>query len=185
MVEGDIKACFDEIAHEWLLENTPMDKTILKEFLKAGYVYEKELFPTGRGTPQGGIISPILANQTLNGIDGLLRKTQKRKAIRRQGCYESGRQKVQLTRYADDFVITARSKEVAESVKEVVSAYVAERGLQLSAEKTLITNIAEGFDFLGWNFRKYDGKLLIKPSKKSQQKVIHKNASAKQNNLIA
>ncbi|GHT71590.1 hypothetical protein FACS1894110_24910 [Spirochaetia bacterium] len=163
IVEGDIKACFDEIAHEWLLEHTPMDKPILKEFLKAGYVYENQLFPTERGTPQGGIISPTLANHTLNGIDGLLRVTIKRKTIRRKDYYESGRQKVQMVRYADDFVITAKSKEVAENVKELVGNYIAERGLQLSEEKTLITKISEGFDFLGWNFRKYDGKLLIKP----------------------
>jgi RNA-directed DNA polymerase len=72
IVEGDIKACFDETAHEWLLGHIPMDKPILKEFLKAGYVYEKRLFPTECGTPQGGLLSPILANATLNGIDGLL-----------------------------------------------------------------------------------------------------------------
>jgi RNA-directed DNA polymerase len=90
-------------------------------------------------------------------------------------------------------VITAGTKEVAEKARELVSGYMAERGLQLSEEKTLITNITEGFDFLGWNFRRYsNGKLLIKPSKKSQQKVLQKireiiqnNKSAKQDSLIA
>jgi RNA-directed DNA polymerase len=71
-------------------------------------------------------------------------------------------------------VITAATKEIAEEIKELVRSYLTERGLQLSAEKTLITHIGEGFDFPGWNFRKYNGKLLIKPSKKSQQKVLQK-----------
>jgi RNA-directed DNA polymerase len=191
IVEGDIKACFDEIAHEWLLENTPMDKTILKEFLKAGYVYEGQLFPTEQGTPQGGIISPLLANHTLNGIENLLRNNIKKRAIREDGTNKAEKPKVNLVRYADDFVITARNKEIAEQAKALVQEHIAERGLQLSEEKTLITNINEGFDFLGWNFRKYNGKMLIKPSKKSQQKVLQKiretidrNKTAKQDNLI-
>ena len=174
VVEGDIKACFDEIAHEWLLQNTPMDKTILEEFLKAGYVYEKELFPTERGTPQGGIISTILANHTLNGLDKLLKDTYKREHAGKGATYRLIVPKVNLVRYADDLIITAPTKERAEHVKETVSKFMAERGLQLSEEKTLITNIADGFDFLGWNFRKYKGKLLIKPSKKAQENVLEK-----------
>ena len=174
LVEGDIKACFDEIAHEWLLQNTPMDKTVLKEFLKAGYVYERELFPTERGTPQGGIASPILANHALNGLDKLLEDTYKRKYEKKDAVRRLVVPKVNLVRYADDFIITARTKEQAEQVKETVKTFMMVRGLQLSEEKTLITNIADGFDFLGWNFRKYSGKLLIKPSKKSQQSVLEK-----------
>ena len=68
VLEGDIKGCFDNINHEWLLDNIPMDKSILKQFLKAGFVYTRHLNPTNAGTPQGGIISPILANMTLDGI---------------------------------------------------------------------------------------------------------------------
>jgi RNA-directed DNA polymerase len=192
IVEGDIKACFDEIAHEWLLEHTPMDKRILRQFLKAGYVYENQMFPTERGTPQGGIVSPILANHTLNGLDKLLGDNFKRKRCKVDGVSGQYSPKVNLVRYADDFVVTARTKEIAEQAKELIGKYIAERGLQLSEEKTAVTHISQGFDFLGWNFRKYQGKLLIKPSKKSQQKVlqkirevIHKNISATQDNLIA
>ena len=174
VVEGDIKACFDEIAHEWLMRNTPMDKTTLKEFLKAGYVYEGELFPTERGTPQGGIISPILANHTLNGMDKHLEDTYKREPTGKGATYRQVNPKVHPVRYADDFIITAPTQERAEQVKETVRQHMAARGLQLSEEKTLITNIADGFDFLGWNFRKYKGKLLIKPSKKAQQNVLEK-----------
>jgi len=174
VVEGDIKACFDEIAHEWLMQNTPMDTHTLKQFLKAGYVYESELFPTERGTPQGGIISPILANHTLNGLDKLLADTYKRKQSGKGATYRVDEPKVNLVRYADDFIITAKTQERAEQVKETVKHHIAARGLQLSEAKTLITDIADGFDFLGWNFRKYQGKLLIKPSKKTQQNVLEK-----------
>ena len=72
VLEGDIKGCFDNISHQWLIDNIPMDKSILKQFLKAGYVFERQLFSTEAGTPQGGIISPILANITLDGIEKLL-----------------------------------------------------------------------------------------------------------------
>jgi RNA-directed DNA polymerase len=69
VLEGDIKGCFDNINHEWLLDNIPMDKPILKPFLKAGFVYNRHLNPTKAGTPQGGIISPILANMTLDRME--------------------------------------------------------------------------------------------------------------------
>jgi RNA-directed DNA polymerase len=174
IVEGDIKACFDEIAHDWLVEHTPMDKARLKEFLKAGYVYDKQVFPTERGTPQGGVLSPILANHTLNGMDSLMEKSFVPEWVGHGKSYKRIQPKVNLVRYADDFVITARTQEIAEEVKERVRDHVRERGLQLSEEKTVITSIAEGFDFLGWNFRKYHGKLLIKPSKKSQNRIYEK-----------
>lgn len=191
ILEGDIKSCFDEISHEWLSENTPIEKHVLNEFLKSGYVYKNELFPTEQGTPQGGLISAILANHTLNGIEELLKKNFKRKTIRKKNCSESGRQKVHLVRYADDFIITAKSEEVAIQARELVRIYIEKKGLILSEDKTLITNISTGFDFLGWNFRKYGEKLIIKPSKKSIQKVINKirdtirdNTSSKQDYLI-
>jgi RNA-directed DNA polymerase len=191
IIEGDIKSCFDEIAHEWLLANTPMNKEVLKEFLKAGYVYEKQLFPTGRGTPQGGIISPILANRTLNGLEQRLKDAYKIKYENEGAKYRAVEPKANLMRYADDFIVSARSREMAEQVKETVKEHMAERGLQLSEEKTVITNIADGFDLPGRNFRKYKGKLIIKPSKKSQQRFMEKiriiikhSRSATQDELI-
>ncbi len=72
ILEGDIKGCFDNISHEWLIKNIPMDKSILKQFLKAGFVFKGELFPTEDGTPQGGVISPILANMALDGMQKVL-----------------------------------------------------------------------------------------------------------------
>jgi RNA-directed DNA polymerase len=164
VLEGDIKGCFDHINHEWLLDNIPMDKSILTQFLKAGFVYKRHLNPTKAGTPQGGIISPILANMTLDGIEHLLLTRYPKRG--RKYC------KVNFVRYADDFVVTADSEETANEIKDLLKTFLRERGLELSDDKTLITNIAEGFDFLGWNFRKYRGKLLIKPSKESIQKFV-------------
>jgi RNA-directed DNA polymerase len=102
VVEGDIKSCFDEIAHEWLIGHIPMDNYMLKQFLKAGYVYEKQLFPTESGTPQGGIISPILANATLNGIETLLKGEFYRTTVKVNGKPKTFNPKVNLVRYADD-----------------------------------------------------------------------------------
>ncbi len=82
--------------------------------------------------------------------------------------------KVNFVRYADDFVVTAESKEVLEEIKPLLTDFLARRGLSLSPEKTLITHISDGFDFLGFNIRKYNGKLLIKPSMKSSEKVSEK-----------
>jgi len=80
--------------------------------------------------------------------------------------------KVHLVRYADDFIVTAQSKEMLEAIKQLLTNFLAARGLTLSEEKTLITHIDDGFDFLGFNIRKYNGKLLIKPSKKSIKRML-------------
>lgn len=156
VLEGDIKACFDRIDHGWLLRHIPMDKTILGKWLKAGYVEGNSLYPTEKGTPQGGIISPVLANMALDGLE---------KTAKKAGGKDS---KVNVVRYADDFIITCDTKIALEDrVKPAVARFLKTRGLELSEEKTKITSIDEGFDFLGFNVRKYGGKLLIKPSKKS------------------
>jgi len=160
-LEGDIQGCFDNIAHDWLRERIPMDRSILAQFLKAGYIFEDRLFPTDRGTPQGGIISPLLANMTLDGIEQLL-------------AANFPRMKVHFIRYADDFLVTAPTKEIAKEARDIIQEFLAERGLELSREKTVITHIDEGFDFLGYNFRKYNGKLLIKPSQKSIKAIMEK-----------
>jgi RNA-directed DNA polymerase len=169
-----------------MLENIQTDKTILRKWLKAGYVYRNQLFPTEAGTPQGGIISPTLANLTLDGLEAMLRN----KFARKGGSAK--RQQVNLIRYADDFIITGRSKELLEDeVKPMVESFLKERGLVLSEEKTRVTHIEEGFDFLGWNFRKYDGLMLIKPSRKNVKaflkdirEKVKGNKMAKQESLI-
>ena len=72
VLEADIKGCFDNISHDWMIANIPTDKAILRKWLKAGFVYQNELFPTEAGTPQGGIICPVLANMTLDGLEAML-----------------------------------------------------------------------------------------------------------------
>lgn len=184
VLEADIQGCFDNISHDWMVANIPTDKAILKKWLKAGFVYQNELFPTDAGTPQGGIISPVAANMTLDGLEAMLaRKFPKAKRLSL---------KMNMVRYADDFIITGHSKEwLEQEVKPAVVEFLAERGLVLSPEKTRVTHIRKGFDFLGWNIRKYNGKLLMKPSKTNVKThldkirdVIKVNKSAKQANLI-
>lgn len=162
ILEGDIKACFDQISHNWLVANIPMDKAILRKWLKAGYM-EKEVFhPTEAGTPQGGIASTVLANLTL---DKLERELKGRFCEKSRNRPSTG---VNYVRFADDFIVTARSKELLENqIRPFIEQFMNERGLMLSSEKTRITHIAEGFDFLGQNVRKYHGKLIIKPAKKN------------------
>jgi RNA-directed DNA polymerase len=162
ILEGDIKACFDTISHAWLERHIPMDRTILHQWLKAGYLERHAFHPTTAGTPQGGPISPVLANLTLDGIERLLNERYPKQTRART------RAKVNFVRFADDFIVTGSSKELLEhEVKPLITAFLAERGLELSAEKTHITHINDGFDFLGQNVRKYHGKLLITPSKQN------------------
>lgn len=179
--EADIKSCFDKISHQWLQDNIPMDKDILRKWLAAGYVDDGILHQTTEGTPQGGIASPTFLNLTLHGLEAaVINATSKHK------------DKVHLSIYADDFIITGSSKEVLEQkVKPVVESFLLERGLELSKEKTKITHIDDGFDFLSFNVRKYKGKFITKPSKKSIKhflsgirEIIKSNPTATTENLI-
>ena len=172
VLEGDIKGCFDHISHEWLLANIPMDKSVLKQFLKAGFVFERELFPTEEGTPQGGVISPILANMALDGIQAELEKNFDTSKKGEYSGFVHNKHKVNFIRYADDFVITAATREIAEKAKVIVGNFLKERGLELSEDKTVITHITDGVDMLGWTFRKFSGKLIVKPSKKSIKSFV-------------
>lgn len=187
VLEGDIKGCFDHISHDWLLSNIPMDTRILNKWLKCGVIFKGELFRTDEGTMQGGIISPTLANMTLDGMSDLL-ATKNKRVCRKNEKYSP---MVNMVRYADDFIITGRTKETLEEIKPMLVKFLAERGLELSEEKTLITHIDDGFDFLGFNIRKFKGVLLTQPSNKSVKKfldsiryVIDSNKSCRQETLI-
>src|SRR2546427_8100683 len=167
ILEGDIKSCFDKISHDWLLARVPIDRVILQKWLKSGYMEKHVLHETTDGTPQGGIISPALANCALDGLERLLQ--EKYPAGKRLKSLGGEKPCVNLVRYADDFVITSKSKELLEGeIKPLVEQFLQERGLELSPTKTVITHVEQGFDFLGQNVRRYpNGKLLIKPSKKN------------------
>ena len=153
VLEADIRGFFDNIAHESILKelgNFPK-KGLIKGWLKAGFVSDGKFNPTEMGTPQGGVISPLLANIGLHGLEKYIKSTNS---------------KLGVVRYADDFIVTARDKGSLETAQVQIQQWLSERGLELSAEKTLITSMKEGFDFLGFNHRHYNGKLIIKPSKK-------------------
>ena len=161
VLDADITGFFDNINHDWLLSHVRMNKRVLKQWLKCGVVEKRQLLDTMAGTPQGGIISPLLANLALDGLETGLTKF----VLNQLGFEKARKAKVHVVRYADDFVITCDSKELLETVvRPWVEAFLRERGLQLHAGKTRIVHIDDGFDFLGWNFRKYSEKLLIKPS---------------------
>ena len=169
ILEGDIRACFDKISHDWLLAHVPMDKTILRKWLKAGFMEQYVLYPTETGTPQGAVCSPVLANLTLDGLEKKLREQYPKATTR------SRKAKVNLVRFADDFVITGSTRELLETeVTPLVEQFMKERGLELSPEKTRITHIEEGFDFLGQHIREYNGKILVKPSRKNISRFLDK-----------
>lgn len=160
ILDADIKSCFDEISHGWLKENIVMDKRVLNQWLQAGYMEDNNLFETVRGTPQGGPASPILANMVLDGLEKEIHANCK------------SNDKVNFVRFADDFIVTAKSPDILkEKVIPTITRFLAHRGLSLSEEKTKIVHIKEGFDFLGFNIRKYKEKFLIKPSKDSIKSV--------------
>ncbi|EFW0539482.1 group II intron reverse transcriptase/maturase [Shigella boydii] len=187
VLEGDIKGCFDNISHKWLLEHIPMDKRILRSWLNAGFMEKGRLFTTDAGTPQGAPCSPVLANMCLDGLETILTNR-----FGRKGTAKASKSKVNYVRYADDFIVTGISREILESeVKPLITAFMQERGLLLSEEKTTVTHINDGFDFLGQNVRKYKGKLLIKPSKHNLKMFLNKiratiegNKTAKTDTLI-
>lgn len=153
VLEADIEGFFDNIAHESILKqlgNFPKRNLIIGWF-KAGFISKGEFNPTEKGTPQGSVISPLLANIGLHGLENHIKSTNP---------------KLGVVRYADDFLVTARDKGSLELSQSQIQQWLSIRGLNLSSEKTVITSMDEGFDFLGFNHRHYNGKLFIKPSKK-------------------
>ncbi len=163
VLEADIAGCFDNISKKWLLDNIPLDKTILRKWLEVGYVENGINYPTRKGTPQGGIISPTLSNMTLDGLEEVVRRAVPRGS------------RVNFIRYADDFIVTGKSRRLlVEKVKPAVVKFLCDRGLSLSEEKTIITYIKDGFTFLGQTFRKHGRKLHITPSKEGVLALIRK-----------
>ena len=176
ILDADIKGAFDFISHDYLCQTIgPVPgRELIKQWLKAGYIEQEEFHATEQGTPQGGVISPLLLNIALHGMEQAIDVT-----YNSQGQISGNRA---VVRYADDFVCFCETKEDAEQVQETLTAWLKERGLTLSAEKTRIVHLMEGFNFLGFNIRHYrtprttktGWKLLIKPSKESVQDLRKK-----------
>lgn len=178
VIDADIKGAFDNISHDKLLEvigDFPA-KELIRQWLKAGYVDKNVFHETTEGTPQGGIVSPLLANIALHGMETALGIKQKDS---RKGRYV--RNEHAMVRYADDFVVFCESREDAENTIKILSGWLEQRGLVFSEEKTRIVHLKDGFDFLSFNVRLYEQanarygyKLLIKPSKKAEKAIRYK-----------
>jgi RNA-directed DNA polymerase len=202
VLDADISKCFDKIDHKYLLNKLggcPRNiKKQVKAWLKAGYMEGQKLFPSEEGTPQGGVISPLLANIALHGMETVLNEWVKTW----KGTKKDNLKSFSFIRYPDDFVCLHESKEKIEQAQEILEQFLQPIGLQLKPEKTQITHTLQGekpgFDFLGFNIRQYKVnntksgfKTLIKPSKKAIKKHYEKvaecvksNKTAKQENLI-
>ncbi|OBW96607.1 group II intron reverse transcriptase/maturase [Gallibacterium anatis] len=170
VLDADIAGCFDHINHDWLIKHIPMNKRILRKWLKSGVVEFGQLKQTTEGTPQGGIISPTLANMTLDGLECLLENH-----FGKKGSRKIRENKTYLVRYADDFIISGKTKALLEEkVIPLIEGFLAERGLTLSAEKTKVVHIEQGFDFLGWTVRRFKSKILVRPSQKNVKAFYNK-----------
>jgi RNA-directed DNA polymerase len=173
ILDADIRGAFDHISHAFILKalgHTP-GREMVKQWLKAGYVEAEMFHETSRGTPQGGIVSPLLANIALDGLDELLATHRK---VKEYAYTEpNGRQKVSrkwsnrygFIRYADDFLVTAGTKEDIEAIVPTIERWFAERGLELNTEKTHITHVGEGVNFLGFHIRQFKGSCYTLPQK--------------------
>ena len=170
--EGDFKSCFDTLSHQHILNklgNFPL-KGLIKKWLEAGYLENNIFYKTKTGTPQGGIISPLLANIALDGMEEALNIEYKRKKTKNGYTY-ANKSKYVVVRFADDFVVLCKTLEDANNVYGLLEDYLDERGLTLAPDKTKITHIKDGFDFLGFNIRSY------KSSKKENGNIVLVKAS--------
>jgi len=174
--EGDFKGCFDNLKHDYIMEQIKdfPGKAVTERWLKAGYVDNNVFKKTEKGSGQGSVISPLLANIALHGMEEHLGIKYK-KYIKNNGYqYICNRTRYTMTRYADDFVIMCKSKEDAEAIYDKLKPYLEVRGLELEPSKTRVVEITKGFDFLSFNVRIYQTstgeKLLIKPSKEAVKK---------------
>lgn len=160
ILKADIKACFDNISHKWIMDNIPIDKEILKQFLQCGYVYNKIFYSSEKGIPQGSCISGIICNMVLDGLERVLK--------------DRFNDIVHIIRYADDFIITGISKASLQIVVPVVECFLSERGLSLSYEKTKITHLKDGFSFLGYRIYKQNNNIISVPTRDNMDFLLNK-----------
>jgi len=157
ILEADISSCFDRIAHEPLLARLHLFRDITRRWLEAGVVESGHWEPTEAGTPQGGVISPLLANIALDGLERLF----------------AGKWWARVVRYADDFIVVAPTRRIAErGIRQRVEKFLGERGLELNPKKTGVTSLSQGFNFLGFTFREFGGKRLVTPQKEKVQRFL-------------
>jgi RNA-directed DNA polymerase len=156
VLDADIRSAFDTISHNHILKAVDQmpGRELIRKWLEAGYVEAEIFHATERGVPQGGVVSPLLSNIAFDGMQQLL-----------QG-------KAGLIRYADDLLATAPTREKIEQVVPLIQDFLRERGLELHPEKTRIVSVTDGFNFLGFHVKHYQGKCLIKPQKEKVLKLL-------------
>jgi len=163
-LDADLKAAFDHVDHDHVLNmlGTFPAREAVSGWLKAGVIGKDGFAPTEEGTPQGGVISPLIFNIALHGMEEAAGTVYRRNPYRDSEATVPGTPVV--IRYADDFIALCESREQAETVKTRLTPWLAARGLAFNEDKTRVVHLDEGFDFLGFNVRRYGPKLLIKPS---------------------
>jgi RNA-directed DNA polymerase len=170
VLDADLAAAFDRIDHDHLMSMLgafPARGTV-RRWLKAGVIENGRFAPTEEGTPQGGVISPLLLNIALHGMEWA---AGVRYWTAPSNAGMTARHCPVLIRYADDLVVLCHTRQMAEQVKARLAEWLAPRGLAFNEDKTRIVTLNEGFDFLGFNVRRYDGKLLIKPSLAARRRI--------------
>ena len=161
----DVQAYYSHIQHDWLMENIPMDKKVLGQFLGAGHVFAGELFPKEEaGISLGANLSPMMANHVLDGLQKYI--YQHLQPAPQNVDYANG----DLTRFADDLFITARTIEEGERIIDIVKKFLAVRGLEISEEKTKIVSIRKGVDFISRTYIKQDGNIYVTPCQSAVEK---------------
>ena len=157
----DVKSCFDSISHEWILNNIPMDKTILSKFIKCGYLRKAVLYESDCGVPQGGCLSSVICNMVLDGLESLLNS-------------QFG-DSVRLVRYADDMILFIDTSTFPiQSALRLVEDFLSERGLVLSKEKTALSSLDDGFTFLGYKINRENERILAVPTERNINSLIEK-----------
>jgi RNA-directed DNA polymerase len=166
VLDADLAGAFDRIAHDHLLAmlGTFPATGMVRQWLKAGVLENGRFAPTEEGTPQGGVISPLLLNVALHGIEQAA-------GVRYLASGSIRVDSPALIRYADDFVVHCHTRQHAITVKAWLAAWLAPRGLAFNEHKTRVVSLEEGFDFLGFNVRRYRNKPLIKPSKAAIRRI--------------
>ena len=163
---GDIRKCYEHISHEWILDHIPMDRTMLKEFLRAGYVFAGELYPMQEGIGIGCALSPIIANMVLDGLQEHIYRSLYSEQEQRD--YANGN----LVRYADDIFVAARTKEDAYKIRRAVEEFLTVRGLTLSDEKSRVINVNEGFTFMSRTYFLRENHMCAKPSDEAVERFM-------------
>lgn len=167
VVVTDVQTFYGTVAHDWMIRNIPMDKVVLRKFLKAGMIKESEMFPTEKGMSMATSLSPILGNMML---DGLQTYIYDRLYPHGGVDYLNG----SITRLCDDILVKARTKRDAEMIAQILCEFLAERGLKPHPDKTHIVDVRDGFDFIGRHYQRVSGVLKVRPSDTSIKAVEQK-----------